>query len=255
MLLPRIIPVLLIRNKGLVKTTQFKNDKYVGDPLNAVRIFNEKKVDELTVFDIDASTKGLEPDFGLIEKLAAECRMPLCYGGGINNVSDANRILSLGVEKVSISSSAHLNPQIISDLSNQVGSQSVVVTLDIKKKFFGGYEVYINNGQKNTKKNPISLAKEYQDLGAGEIIINSIDRDGMMNGYELDIINEIKKNIKIPLTCVGGAGSLKDIAKLIDQEKLVGAAAGSLFVFKGKYKAVLITYPSTKEKHQAFGEL
>jgi len=248
MLAPRLIPFLLIRGRGLVKTVKFANEKYVGDPLNAVRIFNEKKVDEIVVVDIDATVNGQEPDYKLIENLAAECRMPLCYGGGITSSEQATHILSLGVEKVSLSSQAIIQPNLVKTLSNKVGSQSVVVTLDVKKKMFGGYEVYTHNGTQGTNQNPIDLAIKYQTLGAGEIVINSIDNDGRMGGYDLKMISSIKEKLTIPVTAIGGCGSMSDVASLVQQEGIIGAGAGSMFVFKGKYRAVLITYPNEDKK-------
>jgi cyclase len=256
MLQPRLIPVLLIHNKGLVKTVKFKDPKYVGDPLNAVRIFNEKQVDELIVIDIDASANGCEPDYKTIENLAAECRMPFCYGGGIKTVQQARHILSLGVEKVSLSSAAIENPTLVSELAEQVGNQSVVVTLDTRKKMLSSrYEVFTHNAKNNTKQCPIELSKQFQTLGAGEIVINAIDQDGVMKGYDLDLIHKIKAAISVPLTVVGGAGKLEHIAELYQREALIGAAAGSLFVFKGKYKAVLINYPNEAEKRGLFQHL
>jgi len=243
MLLPRLIPILLIRNKGLVKTTKFKDDKYVGDPLNAVRIFNEKCVDEIMILDIDATVKGLEPNFRMIENLASECRMPLCYGGGVKTADQALKILSLGVEKVSLSSATIQNPEIIKEIADKIGSQSVVVTLDVKRKRFGGYDVMTHNGTVRTGRCPVELALECQQFGAGELLINSIDHDGLMTGYDLKLIASVKKNIEIPMTLAGGCGSIDDLIALHEQEGLIGAAAGSLFVFKGKYRAVLITYP------------
>lgn len=251
MLHPRIIPCLLIHNKGLVKTVKFKNSKYVGDPLNAVKIFNEKEVDELMVLDIDASIKGHEPDYKLIQNIASECRMPLCYGGGIKTVEQAQRIFSLGVEKIAMSSVTIDNPSIISDLSERVGNQSVIVVLDVKKKFLSNkYEIYTNNGLKNTGIDCVSFAKKCEQLGTGELVINSIDNDGMMKGYDLKLIEQIRENLNIPITVLGGAGSLEDIGDLISKQGIIGAAAGSLFVFKGKYKAVLINYPNKTEKEQ-----
>lgn len=252
MLLPRLIPVLLIRNKGLVKTTNFLNDKYIGDPLNAVKIFNEKKVDEIIIIDIDATVNNISPNLNVIKDLAAECRMPMCYGGGIKNAEEASKILSLGVEKISISSEAISNSKIVEDISNEVGSQSVVVTLDVKKNFFGKYEVYTHNAKINTNLNPASLIKEFESRGAGEVVINSIDKDGTMSGYDLDLIKEVSENVKIPITCLGGAGSLSHIKALYAQQGIIGAAAGSFFVFKGKYRAVLITYPSSSEKSSLY---
>lgn len=254
MLRPRIIPCLLVHDKGLVKTVQFKSPKYVGDPINAVRIFNEKESDELMVIDIDATRENREPDYKLIENLAAECRMPLCYGGGVKTVEQAHKIFSLGVEKIAISSIVFENPSIVTAIADRVGSQSVVVVLDVKKKLFGGYEVYTHNGKKSTGKNPVDVAIEIQKLGAGEIVINSIDQDGMMKGYDFDLISRVYDAINIPITALGGAGSLADIATLIEKYGIIGASAGSLFVFKGIYKAVLINYPNWNEKEIIFNK-
>ena len=248
MLRPRVIPCLLVKDKGLVKTVQFKNPKYVGDPINAVRIFNEKQVDELTVLDIDASIARREPDYKMIENLAAECRMPLCYGGGVKTAEQAQRIFSLGVEKIAISSAAVEDPTLVSKIAERVGSQSVVAIIDIKKKLLGGYEVYINNGKKATGKNPFELVNQLEKLGAGEIVINSIDLDGTMKGYDLNLAEKIRAITHLPLTILGGAGSLEDIGQLISKFGIIGASAGSLFVFKGVYKAVLINYPNPVEK-------
>jgi cyclase len=252
MLRPRIIPSLLIQDNGLVKTVNFKNPKYVGDPINAVRIFNEKEVDELAVFDIDATVQGNEPNYSLIERLASQSMMPLCYGGGVKTVEQAQRIFSLGIEKIALSSAVIQNPQLITEISERVGSQSVIIVLDVKKKLLGGYEVYTHNGKKATGINPIKFVEEAQRLGAGEIVINSIDRDGVMKGYDLDLIAKVREKIKLPMTVLGGAGSLDDIEKVIDSHGVIGVAAGSLFVFKGPYKAVLINYPNQTEKNTIF---
>ncbi len=251
MLYPRIIPCLLVHNKGLVKTTKFKEPKYVGDPINAVKIFNEKEVDELIVLDIDASAKKQEPDYKMIENIAVECRMPLCYGGGIKNVEQAQRIFNLGVEKISVSSLAIENPSMINKIAERVGNQSMVVVLDVKKKMLSNkYEILIHNGTTNTKIDPFDFAKEMQNAGAGEIVINSIDKDGTMSGYDLNLINKMREMISIPMTILGGASSLDNIGELIKANGIIGASAGSLFVFKGKYKAVLINYPTSSEKNQ-----
>jgi len=253
MLRPRIIPFLLVKNKGLVKTRKFRDPKYVGDPLNAVRIFNEKEVDELVILDIDASADGRDPDYLMIKNLAAECRMPLCYGGGIKNVEQAKKILGLGVEKVALGSVAIDNRPIISKLSSQVGSQSVVVVLDVKKKqFTDKYQIHINNANVNTKLCPLKFAARLEELGAGELVINSVDNDGVMCGYDLSLINRIRRETSIPITAVGGAGALSHLSDLFVQEGLIGAGAGSIFVFKGKYRAVLISYPSQAEKLALF---
>ena len=254
MLRPRIIPCLLVKNKGLVKTVKFSDPKYVGDPINAVKIFNEKEVDELAVFDIDATKDNRTPDYKMIENLAAECRMPLCYGGGIKSVEQARQILSLGVEKVAISSAASDDPGLVTRIAEHVGTQSVVVVLDVKKKFLGGkYEVFTRNGQKNTGRCPIEFSRQLESLGAGEIVINSIDNDGIMKGYDFALADRVRESISIPMTVLGGAGSLQDVEKLINRFGIVGAAAGSLFVFKGIYKAVLINYPSRLEKEKLIG--
>lgn len=252
MLRPRIIPSLLVHDNGLVKTVNFKNPKYVGDPINAVRIFNEKEVDELAIFDIDATVLGKEPDYVLIEKLANQSRMPLCYGGGVKTVEQAQRIFGLGIEKIALSSAVINNPNLITQIADRVGSQSVVVVMDIKKKLLGGYEIYTHNGKKATGLNPIAFAEKAQQLGAGEIVINSIDQDGLMKGFDLNLIDKITEKITIPVTVLGGAGSLEDIKKVIDRHGIIGVAAGSLFVFKGKYKAVLINYPIKEEKDKLY---
>lgn len=251
MLRPRIIPCLLVHKGGLVKTQRFKDSKYVGDPINAVRIFNEKEADELMVLDIDASLNGVEPDFALIAKLAAECRMPLCYGGGVTTAAQASRIIDMGVEKVAVSHSAISNPALLTEMAAAVGRQSVVVVIDVKKKsgfFSKGYEVCTLNGTRVHKIDPILLAKQCQDAGAGEIVINSIDRDGMMEGYDVEFAKQVKSALRIPVTFMGGAGSLEHLGQLISAVGVVGAAAGSLFVFKGKYRAVLINYPTPVQK-------
>jgi imidazole glycerol-phosphate synthase subunit HisF len=248
MLRSRIIPCLLVHNKGLVKTVKFKDPKYVGDPLNAVRIFNEKEVDELMVLDIDATKEGRGPDMTLIKNLAQECRMPLCYGGGVNTPQQAKEIINLGAEKVALSYAAINNPSLVNKIAKAVGTQSVIVVLDVKKKFLGGYEVYTLNGSKATGKDPIDAAKQFEELGAGEIVINSIDQDGTMSGYDIKLNDKIRNAISLPMTILGGASSLDEIGKSIKYYKTIGAAAGSLFVFKGKYRAVLINYPSYDEK-------
>jgi cyclase len=252
MLRPRIIPSLLVHDNGLVKTVNFKNPKYVGDPINAVKIFNEKEVDELAVFDIDATVLGKEPNYSLIERLASQSMMPLCYGGGVKTVEQAQRIFSLGVEKIALSSAVLHNPKLITEISDRVGAQSVIVVLDVKKKLLGGYEVYTHNGKKATGINPFKFVEEAQKLGAGEIVINSIDKDGVMKGYDLDLIAKVRKKITLPMTVIGGAGSLSDIEKVIDKHGVIGVAAGSLFVFRGPYKAVLISYPTQLEKNKIF---
>lgn len=251
MLRARLIPCLLVKDGGLVKTLKFKDPKYVGDPINAVRIFNEKEADELIVLDIDASVNKVEPDYKMIENIAKECRMPLCYGGGIKNLSQAEKIISLGVEKVALSSGFFDQPDIIVKIADKIGKQSVVVVLDIKKQqFSNNYFVWVHNGSHNTKKNIIDVIKQIQNLGIGELIVNFIDFDGTKVGYPIKIIKKIKSYVKVPFTILGGAKTLEDMGSAIDQCGLMGVAAGSLFVFKGKYRAVLINYPERKQKEE-----
>ena len=251
MLRPRIIPCLLIKDKGLVKTVNFSNPKYLGDPINAVRIFNEKCVDELIVLDIDATLKGKDPNLKMIDNLATECRMPLCYGGGIKTVDQICEIIELGVEKVSLSSIAIENPEIVRNGAKFVGNQSIVVTLDVKK-VNNNYYIFTHNGKKNMKIDPVDMVKDLQASGAGEIVINSIDNDGVMKGYNISLIEKFINVVDIPITVVGGAGTLNDIKQLFGQFGLIGACAGSLFVFKGLYRAVLINYPDVVEKEQLY---
>ncbi len=253
MLRPRIIPCLLVRNGGLVKTVQFGDSKYVGDPINAVRIFNEKEVDELIVLDISATTGEREPDYNLIKNLAAECRMPFCYGGGVTTADQLQYIVSLGVEKVAISAAATKNPDLISQAASRVGNQSVVIVMDVKKAgILRRHEIFIHNGKVKTGLDPVAFATTAEKLGAGEIVINSIDRDGCMKGYDLSLVKKVREAVSLPVTALGGAGSLDDLAQVIKGCGVSGAAAGSLFVFKGKYRAVLINYPSTVEKDKIF---
>lgn len=249
MLRPRIIPSLLLRNGGLVKTVRFTDEKYVGDPVNAVKIFNEKEADELIVVDIDASTKGVEPNFKLIGQIAVECRMPLCYGGGIRTVDHASKIIGLGVEKIAISSAGLENPGLIPAIAREVGSQSVVVVYDVSRRADGkNHEVRTHNGRRATGTELTDLVSQAASLGAGEVLVNSIDQDGTMQGYDLEVARKARAATPLPMTVLGGAGSLADIQRLVSECGVVGAAAGSLFVFKGSRRAVLISYPSQAQR-------
>ena len=253
MLCPRVTPCLLVHQGGLVKTVGFKDPRYVGDPINAVKIFNEKESDELIVVDIDATANGVEPDYKAIADMAAECRMPLCYGGGVRTPEQAKRIIGLGVEKVSISAAAAERPELVSEIADAVGRQSVVVVIDAKKKMLGrGYEVWTHNAKRNTKRDPLEFAGQVAELGAGEIVLNAIDLDGRMTGYDLDMARRLRERVRIPITMLGGAGSLDHLKQLFDACGVVGAAAGSLFVFKGQYRAVLINYPDRRQKDALF---
>lgn len=223
--------------------------KYVGDPINAVRIFNEKEVDELTVLDIDATAQGREPNYTMIANLAAECRMPLCYGGGVKTAEQVQTIISLGVEKVALSAAAVSTPSLISESANRVGNQSIVVVMDVKKAgLLRRYELFTHNATQATGLDPVAFARRVQELGAGEVVVNSIDCDGEMKGYDLELITRVREAISLPMTVLGGAGSLGDVEGLIHRFGIIGAAAGSLFVFKGKYRAVLISYPQRADK-------
>ena len=250
MLRSRIIPCLLFHDSGLVKSTKFSDYKYVGDPLNAVRIFNEKESDELIFLDIDASKQSIDPDFEMIEKIASECRMPLCVGGGINSLEHAIKIFKLGVEKIALGESIIFDHNLIKLISKEVGNQSVVTILNVKKNLFGKYKVTKSHGKQITKINPSNLAKQYEDAGAGEILINDVDNDGMMSGYNEDLFDEIRSQVSIPITFLGGAGSDEDFKKMVKRFGVLGLAAGSYFVFKGKLKAVLISYPDNDLKKQ-----
>lgn len=255
MLRPRVIPCLLVHKGGLVKTQSFAAPKYVGDPINAVKIFNEKEADELIVLDIDASRTGAEPDYGLIAKLAAECRMPLCYGGGIRTAEQAARIIDLGVEKVSISSAAVEQPRLLGEIASAIGRQSVVAVMDLRRRsglFAKGYELCTHNATRALKLDPFEFVRTLQDAGAGEIVVNSVDRDGQMKGYDLELARRMREQVQVPLTLLGGAGSLEHMRELIQECGVVGAAAGSLFVFKGSYRAVLISYPNDAQKTELF---
>lgn len=244
MLRPRITPCLLIQDGGLVKTVKFRDPRYLGDPINAVKIFNEKEADELIVLDLDATANGVEPDYKLIGRLAAECRMPLCYGGGVRTAEQASRIVGLGVEKVAFSTAAVETPPLISEVASEIGRQSVVVVLDFRKRMFGrGYDVLTRNGTRNTKREVMEVASECARLGAGEIVFNSIDRDGVMGGYDLDLARTARSTLNVPITILGGAGVPAHIEDLLAACGIVGAAAGSLFVYKGALRAVLINYP------------
>ena len=252
MLRPRLIPFLLVKDGGVVKTIKFGNDQYIGDPLNAIKIFNEKCVDELVLLDIDATTKNRDPDYKSIHRFAAETRMPFCYGGGIKNVAQAKKIINLGVEKVAISSAIIERPQLAAEISDEIGKQSLVAVLDIKTNLFGDMQVYVNNGKKKVNVRPLDLIDKLQNYGVGEIVLNSINDDGVMKGYNLKLIEQLIDSINVPSTFIGGAGKIADFSELVAKFGVVGCGAGSLFVFKGKFKAVLINYPTFEERKTLF---
>ncbi len=240
---PRVIPCLLLKRGGLVKTVRFRRPNYVGDPINAVRIFNDKQVDELTFLDITASLENRSPDYDLIRRIAGEAFMPIAYGGGVRNVDDIRRIIQTGVEKVVINSQAAVNRSFLRAAADQVGSQSIVASIDVRRRLFGRYEVFSHSGTRPTGKDPVTYAQEMADAGAGEIVLNSIDRDGAMRGYDISLLQSVTSAVSIPVIALGGASCMEDFHAAIHQGGASAVAAGSLFVYRGKHRAVLITYP------------
>ncbi len=243
----RVIPALLLSGGSLVKGSKFKKHKYVGDPINAVKIFNEKEVDELIILDVSATKNKHEPDFDLLADIAGEAFMPLGYGGGIQSLKQIEKIFSLGFEKVIINSEAFFAPQLIKDAVEVAGSQSIVVSIDVKKSLFGRYEVYVCNGEKRTKIDPVTYAKRMQDLGAGELFLCSVDREGTAKGYDFELLNKVSSAVDVPVIASGGAGKLDDFSQAINETQVSAVAAGDMFVFHGKHKAVLISYPKYSE--------
>jgi cyclase len=254
MMRPRVIPCLLLLKKGLVKTIKFKDPVYLGDPINVVKIFNDKEVDELIFLDITATLEGRQPPFEYLAEIASECFMPLGYGGGVHSLEDVRKLLNLGLEKVSINSYAVENRSFIREAADVFGSQSIVVSIDVKKDFFGKEQVYTHSGKKATGLDPVRFAVEMAEMGAGELLLNSIDRDGTMKGYDLELIKRVSRAVDIPVVACGGAGSVRDLAAAVKEGGASAAAAGSLFVFQGRHRAVLISYPSAQELQDAFGE-
>ena len=245
MLKNRVIPCLLLRNLGLVKTIKFSKPKYVGDPINAVKIFNDKEVDELIFLDITATAEKRTPSFELLSRIASEAFMPFSYGGGIRTLEDAEKILRLGAEKIIINNYAYENPDFIKEASNAFGSQAVLVSIDVKKTWRNKYEVFLKNGTVRTKENPVSYAIKMEEFGAGEIFLNSIDQDGVMDGYDTELINMVSENVGIPVIASGGAGKNEHFVDAI-KAGASAVSAGSLFVFFGPHRAVLINYPDQK---------
>jgi imidazole glycerol-phosphate synthase subunit HisF len=254
MFLPRIIPVLLLKGKGLVKTIKFKDPRYIGDPINAVRIFNDLKADELVFLDITASKEGRCVAVDLVKDIGDEAFMPFGVGGGISTINEIELLLKAGAEKVIINTNAILKPKLIEAASKVFGSQSIVVSMDVKKTLFGKYELFIRDGSENVHMNPVIKVKEFEDLGAGEIIINSIDNDGMMTGYDTKLIRMISDEVSVPVVACGGAGNLSDLMQGYNEGNSHALAAGSMFVYHGPRRAVLINYPSKTEIQQLFEE-
>lgn len=243
---PRIIPVLLIDDRDLIKTIQFKDRTYLGDPVNAVKIFNRKGIDELSILDIGATQNNREPDFELLKDIASEAFMPLSYGGGITTLEQIHELLAIGYEKVVINSELIRHPELITKSAEAFGSQSIVASIDTKL-VNGSYQCVISDGKEMVNRTPVELAKEAEKLGAGEIILNSVDRDGMMQGYDTKLVRSVVDSVKIPVTAIGGAGGIKDLKTVLEEGHAHAAAGGSMFVYYGRLKAVLITAPSEKE--------
>ncbi len=241
----RVIPCLLLSHGKLVKTVQFQNPNYIGDPVNAVKIYNEKEVDELIILDIAATKEGINPSFEMVKKIADECFMPLCYGGGIRTLEDIEFLLKIGVEKVAINTYAYKNPLFVEKASKMFGAQSIIVSIDVNKF------VYIKGGTESTFLDPIDYAKRVENAGAGEILLTSISKDGTMSGYDLDLISRVSKAVKIPVIACGGAGKIQDFLEAV-KRGASACAAGSLFVYHGRNKAVLINFPSREELKEIY---
>ena len=243
----RVIPCLLLSDSGLVKTVKFATPTYVGDPINAVRIYNDKEVDELVLLDISATRANREPPFEMVREIAAECFMPLTYGGGVRSIEQMDRLFSSGVEKVCLNTEVIRTPQLVEKAALRFGTQSVMVSIDVRKNWLGRYRVWSDGGRRDSGLDPVEHAKRMVDLGAGEILVQSIDRDGTMAGYDLDLVRQITSNVSVPVVACGGAGKLEDLSKVVHDAGAAAAAAGSLFVFHGKHRAVLISYPTQRE--------
>lgn len=246
----RVIPSLLMTERRLIKTVGFKKRVYLGDPINTVKIFNDKLVDELVLLDIDATSQGREPDYAYLENIASQCFMPLGYGGGVTSAEQVRRILGLGIEKVVINAAAIARPELVSEAAELAGSQSIVVSIDVKKTWLGRYDIRTGNGKRSSGLDPAEFAARAESLGAGEILLNSIDRDGTMGGYDIKLIRQVADAISIPLVACGGAGRIEHFGEAIHEGGASAVAAGSLFVFSGPHKAVLINFPSQKDLHQ-----
>ena len=246
----RVIPCLLLRNHGFVKTVGFKNPTYLGDPVNIVKIFNDKEADELVILDITATPQGKGPNFDLLADIASECFMPLGYGGGVSTTEEIRKLFHLGFEKVVLNTAAFEKPDLVREAAELVGSQSVVVSIDCKHRAFRGVEVVTRCGKRRTKKSPVDAARAMVELGAGEILLNSVDRDGSMKGYDLDVIRNVSAAVNVPVVACGGAGSVADLASAVSDGGAAAVSAGSLFVFQGRHRAVLINMPSGDEFHE-----
>jgi cyclase len=249
---PRVIPVLLLKGKGLVKSVKFKAYRYLGDPINSVKIFNDLRADELMLLDIEATREKRTISLDLVRKIGDEANMPFAVGGGIRTIKDIKSILTAGAEKVIVNSYAFENPDFIKEASDMFGSSSIVVSIDVKKKFLGRKQVYIAGGTRSTGVSAVDWARLMQEKGAGEIIINSIEHDGSMRGYDWPLIQEVSQAVDVPVVALGGAGNLDDLRRAVFESNASAVAAGSLFVYHGPRRAVLINYPSQIQLFKLF---
>jgi cyclase len=247
MLLARVMPCLLLRGAALVKTIQFKNPSYVGAPLNAIRIYNEKEVDELIFLDITATVEGKRPPLKLLSEIASECFMPVAYGGGVTRLEDVDAVLSLGIEKIAVNTHAVADPSFLTRVADKFGSQAVVVSIDVKRSLFGKYEVYTHGGRKATGLDPAVWAQRAEQAGAGEILLTSIDRDGTGKGFDVELLQRVTSKVSIPVVASGGAGTVQDIGIAVRDGGASAAALGSMAVYHGRNRAVLINFPTREE--------
>ena len=254
MIITRVIPCLLLRRAALVKTVRFKKPSYVGDPINTVRIFNEQEVDELVFLDITATTESRQPPLDLIAEISRECFMPFGYGGGIRTLEDVRQVLATGAEKAIINTAAWKHPELIQQAAEQFGSQSIIVSMDVKRTLFGKPQVVVASGQESTGMDPVTYAKRAADLGAGEILLTSVDREGTFTGYDLELVRQVTRAVGIPVVANGGAGNLGHLREVVRDGGASAAAAGSLFVFQGAHRAVLINYPERKALDRLFAD-
>jgi imidazole glycerol-phosphate synthase subunit HisF len=247
MLMTRVIPCLLLKDGGLVKTVKFKDPAYVGDPINAIRIYNEKEVDELVFLDITATLENREPPYQTLTEIASECFMPVTYGGGIRDVNQIRRILSLGIEKVSLNSSAVEDPRLVQAAAEKFGSSTIVISIDVRRKLLGGYEVYTRGGRKATGLDPVDLAIKMEQSGAGEILLTSIDQDGTQDGYDVSLLRRVTSAVGVPVIACGGAGKIEDFRSAVKAGGASACAAGSMVVYYGRNRAVLINFPERRK--------
>lgn len=254
MIQTRVIPCLLLRGSGLVKTVRFKDPRYLGDPINIVRLFNDKEVDELVLLDITATPEGRGPRLDLLADVVSEAFIPLCYGGGVRTLDDFHALFSLGVEKVAVNTAAVENPALVTAAAERFGSQSVIASIDVRRSLLGRSRVVVRGGRGRTGLDPAEFAAEMERRGAGELLLNSVDRDGTMTGYDLELVRRVASAVSIPVVACGGAGSVADLGRAVNDGGAAAAAAGSLFVYQGPHRAVLINYPGPAELQGLFSK-